>query len=58
MKGWREFMTKYLPDGDQHDTNYVNAYNSAMALEAVLKAVRRRSLDREHPAPGVLDQEP
>ena len=38
MKGWREFMTRYLPDGDQHDTNYVNAYNSAMALEAVLKA--------------------
>src|SRR5438093_1166901 len=29
---------KYVPDGDQHDTNYVNAYNSAMVLEAVLKA--------------------
>jgi branched-chain amino acid transport system substrate-binding protein len=38
VKGWREFMTKYIPDADQHDTNYVNAYNSAMALEAVLKA--------------------
>ncbi|MGY3496703.1 ABC transporter substrate-binding protein [Bradyrhizobium sp. USDA 4502] len=38
MKGWREFMTRYVPEGDQHDTNYVNAYNSAMALEAVLKA--------------------
>ncbi|MBR0937603.1 ABC transporter substrate-binding protein [Bradyrhizobium jicamae] len=38
MKGWREFMTKYVPEADQHDTNYVNAYNSAMALEAVLKA--------------------
>ncbi|MDH2385161.1 ABC transporter substrate-binding protein [Bradyrhizobium sp. CER78] len=38
MKGWRDFMTKYVPEGDQHDTNYVNAYNSAMALEAVLKA--------------------
>ena len=38
VKGWREFMTKYVPDGDQHDTNYVNAYNSAMVLEAVLKA--------------------
>ncbi|MHC2337604.1 ABC transporter substrate-binding protein [Bradyrhizobium sp. USDA 4454] len=38
MKGWRDFMTRYLPDSDQHDTNYVNAYNSAMALEAVLKA--------------------
>jgi ABC-type branched-subunit amino acid transport system substrate-binding protein len=38
VKGWREFMTKYVPEADQHDTNYVNAYNSAMALEAVLKA--------------------
>jgi len=38
VKGWRDFMTKYLPEADQHDTNYVNAYNSAMALEAVLKA--------------------
>ncbi|MDE2376808.1 ABC transporter substrate-binding protein [Bradyrhizobium sp.] len=38
VKGWREFMSKYVPDGDQHDTNYVNSYNSAMALEAVLKA--------------------
>jgi branched-chain amino acid transport system substrate-binding protein len=38
MKGWRTFMTKYVPEADQHDTNYVNAYNSAMALEAVLKA--------------------
>ena len=38
VKAWREFMTKYLPEADLHDTNYVNAYNSAMALEAVLKA--------------------
>ena len=38
VKGWREFMTSYVPEADQHDTNYVNSYNSAMALEAVLKA--------------------
>jgi branched-chain amino acid transport system substrate-binding protein len=38
VSGWREFMTRYVPDGDLHDTNYVNAYNSAMVLEAVLKA--------------------
>jgi branched-chain amino acid transport system substrate-binding protein len=38
VKAWREFMTKYVPESDQHDTNYVNAYNSAMVLEAVLKA--------------------
>ena len=23
VKGWREFMVKYVPDGDLHDTNYV-----------------------------------
>jgi ABC-type branched-subunit amino acid transport system substrate-binding protein len=38
VRGWREFMTKYVPEGDLHDTNFVNSYNSAMALEAVLKA--------------------
>jgi branched-chain amino acid transport system substrate-binding protein len=38
VKAWREFMSKYVPEADQHDTNYVNAYNSTMALEAVLKA--------------------
>ena len=38
VRGWREFMKKYVPEGDLHDTNYVNAYNSAMVLEAVLKA--------------------
>lgn len=38
VKAWREFMTKYVPDGDQQDANYINAYNSAMAMEAVLKA--------------------
>jgi branched-chain amino acid transport system substrate-binding protein len=38
VRGWREFMIKYVPEADLHDTNYVNSYNSAMALEAVLKA--------------------
>jgi len=38
VRAWRDFMTRYVPDGDQHDANYINAYNSAMALEAVLKA--------------------
>jgi ABC-type branched-subunit amino acid transport system substrate-binding protein len=38
VQGWREFMIKYVPEGDLHDTNYVNSYNGAMALEAVLKA--------------------
>ena len=38
VKTWREFMVKYIPEADLHDTNYVNAYNSAMTMEAVLKA--------------------
>ena len=33
VKAWREFMVKYAPEADLHDTNYVNSYNSAMALE-------------------------
>src|SRR5438477_9792942 len=33
VKGWREFMKKYVPEGDLHDTNYVNAYNTAMRSE-------------------------
>ena len=37
-RGWREFMAKYMPDGDVRDQNFVNGYNSAMVLEAVLKA--------------------
>jgi branched-chain amino acid transport system substrate-binding protein len=38
VRGWREFMTRYVPEADLHDANYVNSYNSAMTLEAVLKA--------------------
>jgi branched-chain amino acid transport system substrate-binding protein len=38
VKAWREFMLRYAPDADLHDTNYVNSYNSAMVLEHVLKA--------------------
>src|SRR3984957_3071214 len=38
VKTWREFMIKYAPEGDLHDANYVNSYNSAMTLEAVLEA--------------------
>jgi branched-chain amino acid transport system substrate-binding protein len=37
-RGWREFMAKYMPDGDVRDQNFVNGYNSAMVLEALLKA--------------------
>lgn len=35
---WREFMAKYMPDGDVRDQNFVNGYNSGVVLEHVLKA--------------------
>ena len=57
VKGWREFMTKYVPDGDQHDTNYVNAYNSAMVLEAVLKAKLIGAIIREIDHRGLTHME-
>ena len=28
VKDWHAFMTKYMPEADQHDTNFVNSYNS------------------------------
>jgi branched-chain amino acid transport system substrate-binding protein len=33
-----EFMKKYMPGMDYRDQNFVNGYNSAMTLEAVLRA--------------------
>ena len=38
VKGWRDYMAKYLPDGDVRDANYVNGYNNGMVLAHVLKA--------------------
>jgi ABC-type branched-subunit amino acid transport system substrate-binding protein len=38
VREWRDFMARYVPEGDPHDANFINAYNSAMTLEAVLKA--------------------
>ena len=37
MRQWRAFMDKYMPDADHSDQNYVNSYNSGMALVQVLK---------------------
>lgn len=47
VKGWRDFMAKYAPDGDILDSNYVNAYNNGMAMEHVLKAAGN-DLSREN----------
>lgn len=38
VKGWRDYMARYVPDGDIRDSNYVNGYNSAMVMAHVLKA--------------------
>ena len=37
-KTFMEFMAKYMPGADFRDQNFVNGYNSAMTLEAVLRA--------------------
>jgi branched-chain amino acid transport system substrate-binding protein len=38
LKTFLEFMAKYMPGMDNRDQNFVNGYNSAMTLEAVLRA--------------------
>ena len=37
MQRWKAWITKYMPEVDPRDQNYVNSYNSAMALVQVLK---------------------
>jgi branched-chain amino acid transport system substrate-binding protein len=37
MKGWRDFMAKYYPEGDVNDASNVFGYGVAMTLEQVLK---------------------
>src|SRR5215510_1264873 len=37
MKGFKTFMKEYMPSDDIADQNFVNSYNSAMALVQVLK---------------------
>ncbi len=38
LKTFLEFMNKYMAGQDWRDQNFVNGYNSAMTLEAVLRA--------------------
>src|SRR5262245_44377314 len=37
MKEWKAWMAKYMPEADARDQNYVNSYNSAMAIVQALK---------------------
>jgi branched-chain amino acid transport system substrate-binding protein len=37
MQQWKAWITKYMPEADPRDQNYVNSYNSAVALVQVLK---------------------
>lgn len=37
MRGWREFMRKYLPDADMADSGYATAYNVTFTMTQVLR---------------------
>jgi ABC-type branched-subunit amino acid transport system substrate-binding protein len=37
MRVWKGWMTKYMPDADARDQNYVNSYNTGMAIVQALK---------------------
>jgi ABC-type branched-subunit amino acid transport system substrate-binding protein len=37
MKTWKAWAAKYMPEADPRDQNYVNSYNSAMAIVQALK---------------------
>jgi ABC-type branched-subunit amino acid transport system substrate-binding protein len=37
MKDWKAWITKYMPEVDPRDQNYVNSYNEAMVLVQALK---------------------
>jgi branched-chain amino acid transport system substrate-binding protein len=37
MKAWRDFMAKYLPDGDVKDYSNLYGYSEARILEQVLR---------------------
>jgi branched-chain amino acid transport system substrate-binding protein len=37
MKEWKAWMAKYMPEADPRDQNYVNSYNSGMAIVQALK---------------------
>ena len=37
MKVWKGWMAKYMPEADPRDQNYVNSYNSGMAIVQALK---------------------
>ena len=37
MKEWKAWITKYMPEVDSRDQNYVNSYNEGMVLVQALK---------------------
>jgi branched-chain amino acid transport system substrate-binding protein len=37
MKEWRDFMARYIPDGDMGDNNYTYAYGVGLTLLQALK---------------------
>jgi ABC-type branched-subunit amino acid transport system substrate-binding protein len=47
MKEWKAWITKYMPEVDSRDQNYVNSYNEAMVLVQALKQAGK-DLSREN----------
>ncbi|MGZ5852697.1 MAG: ABC transporter substrate-binding protein [Xanthobacteraceae bacterium] len=47
MKEWKAWITKYMPEVDSRDQNYVNSYNEAMVLVQALKQAAN-DLSREN----------
>ena len=47
MQTWRDFMNKYMPDGDQKDDNIFYGYGAAATMAQVLKQCGA-DLSREH----------
>ena len=47
MKEWKAWISKYMPDVDPRDQNYVNSYNEGMVLVQALKQAGK-DLSREN----------
>jgi ABC-type branched-subunit amino acid transport system substrate-binding protein len=47
MREWKAWITKYMPEVDARDQNYVNSYNEGMVLVQALKQAGN-NLSREN----------
>ena len=58
VKGWREFMIKYVPDGRPARHQLRQLLQQRDGAGARAESLRRRPVDREHFAAGLCDQGP